>query len=268
MKGEKSGKKLKLPEERSIGSKDENLTLFRILGRILHNKRLTEFSSIEKNLPEHLNHHKRALLSFDPDAMFDKSFLGPDAYLASLHQNYINFSNDIELLALASDYLSEADTLMHDWSTRSSLASCQASLITRGVLFSLSNADKSGWKPLYKSATYNLFSKIAKAKEELLQHFYLVNSNTEKLVMEILPFYTNIGCRNLSSEQFRVAIKISRFGKNFRVEHEKLEDEDLTEHEQQLDDFHFSPDCRSTDISNTKQDDVGREDFYIEDVID
>ena len=257
-----------MPEERSIGSKDENLTLFRILGKILHNKRLPEFNSIEEKLPEHLNHHKRALLSFDPDAMFDKSFLGADAYLASLHQNYIGFSNNIDLLSLASDYLSEADTLMHDWSTRPSLASCQTSLITRGVLFSLSNADKSGWKPLYKPATYNLLSKITKAKEELLQHFYLVNSNVEKLAMEILPFYANIGGHNLSSEQIRAATKISRFGKTLRIEHEKLEDGDLNEHEQQLDDFHFSPACSSTDIFNTNRDDVGKEDFYIEDIID
>ena len=83
-------------EQSSIGSKDLGISLFRVLGKILHCKRLPEASI---NIAGHFSQSHRAPMAFDPDLLFHKSCLSIDLYVSFLHQNYPSFFTSFDDLS-------------------------------------------------------------------------------------------------------------------------------------------------------------------------
>ena len=62
-------------------------------------------------LPQHLAHHTREELQYQPDHVFDTSSLSSDLFLAYLHSNLPDYSLDISELSTACEYLSFSDIL-------------------------------------------------------------------------------------------------------------------------------------------------------------
>ncbi|XP_034055158.1 cell cycle checkpoint protein RAD17 isoform X2 [Gymnodraco acuticeps] len=143
-------------EEQAIGGKDASLFLFRALGKILHCKRgkQEDVEVVESPpgppLPSHLSHHHREALLVDPEFVVERSHMSGEFFSLYLHQNYLDFFSEVEDVDRASEYLSDADLLNSDWTSRSTMEYYGSSVATRGLLHSNSQQVSVGFRPLHK----------------------------------------------------------------------------------------------------------------------
>uniref|UniRef100_A0A1A8S208 RAD17 homolog n=4 Tax=Nothobranchius TaxID=28779 RepID=A0A1A8S208_9TELE len=142
-------------EDQAIGGKDASLFLFRALGKILHCKRGKQDASVpEPGLPPHLLQHHRHTLLVTPELVVERSHMSGELFSLYLHQNYLDFFSDLEDVDRASQYLSDADLLTADWTSRSLLEPYGSSVASRGLLHSHSHQVSSGFRPLHKPSWF------------------------------------------------------------------------------------------------------------------
>lgn len=140
----------------AIGGKDVSLFLFRALGKILHFKREPRIEPELPHLPDRLSDHERDPLLVDPEMVTEKCHMSGELFNMYLHQNYLEFFTNIEDVVRASEYLSDADFLTTEWSSRSALREYSASVAARGMIHSnkarafASSQTGVGFKPLHK----------------------------------------------------------------------------------------------------------------------
>ncbi|XP_029295832.1 cell cycle checkpoint protein RAD17 isoform X2 [Cottoperca gobio] len=152
----KSKLKKEQNEEQAIGGKDASLFLFRALGKILHCKRGKHEGAEAADcapgpdLPSHLSHLHREALLVDPELVVERSHMSGEFFSLYLHQNYLDFFSEVEDVERASEYLSDADLLTSDWTSRSTMALYGSSVATRGLLHSNSQQVSVGFRPLHK----------------------------------------------------------------------------------------------------------------------
>ncbi|XP_070689825.1 cell cycle checkpoint protein RAD17 [Pempheris klunzingeri] len=143
-------------EEQAIGGKDSSLFLFRALGKILHCKRGNHEGVVAAEcapgpgLPPQLSHHHREALQVDPELVVERSHMSGEFFNLYLHQNYLDFFSEMEDVDRASEYLSVADLLTADWTSRSIMGEYGSSVATRGLLHSNSQHISVGFRPLHK----------------------------------------------------------------------------------------------------------------------
>ncbi|KAJ0019665.1 hypothetical protein NQD34_007234, partial [Periophthalmus magnuspinnatus] len=138
-------------QEQAIGGKDASLFLFRALGKILYCKSEPPISELQGgSLPPHLSQHHREPLLEDPEMVVERSHMPSDMFSLYLHQNYLDFFCEIEDVERASEYLSDADLLSANWTTRSLLSDYSSSVATRGLLHSNFQQATMGFRPLHK----------------------------------------------------------------------------------------------------------------------
>ncbi|XP_053530607.1 cell cycle checkpoint protein RAD17 isoform X2 [Ictalurus punctatus] len=153
----RSAKSTDVPEESpAIGGKDASLFLFRALGKILYCKRESCETGDVPKLPAHLSEHQRDKLLVDPELVIERSHMSGEFFNLYLHQNYLDFFSDVEDVARASEYLSDADFLTAEWTSRSTMLEYGSSVATRGLIYSNSARARAahqssvGFKPLHK----------------------------------------------------------------------------------------------------------------------
>lgn len=145
-----------LEESQAIGGKDASLFLFRALGKILYCKRESFEASEVPRLPDHLSEHQRDKLLIDPELVVERSHMSGEFFSLYLQQNYMDFFSDVDDVARASEYLSDADFLTAEWSYRSTMLEYGSSVATRGLIHANSARAKAdcqtsvGFKPLHK----------------------------------------------------------------------------------------------------------------------
>ncbi|XP_030647483.1 cell cycle checkpoint protein RAD17 [Chanos chanos] len=143
-------------DSQAIGGKDASLFLFRALGKILYCKREAYEGSETPKLPSHLSEHQRDKLLIDPELVVERSHMSGEFFSLYLHQNYLDFFSDIEDVTRASEYLSAADFLTADWTSRATMLEYGSSVATRGLIHSNSARSSAtsqssvGFKPLHK----------------------------------------------------------------------------------------------------------------------
>ena len=120
----------------------ENMvSLFHLLGKILHNKRHHgKMSSIENELNPSLIKHKRDSIAFNPEKMFCDLQLDSISFSLYLNQNYTNHCINLDEVVSISAYLSISDILNSSYVYRSLFDEYSSSIAMRGVLFSLNHA--------------------------------------------------------------------------------------------------------------------------------
>ncbi|GLD72225.1 cell cycle checkpoint protein RAD17 [Lates japonicus] len=185
-------------EEQAIGGKDASLFLFRALGKILHCKRGNhEGAEAAEGAPgpglsSHLSHHHREALLIDPELVVDRSHMSGDFFNLYLHQNYLDFFSEVEDVARASEYLSDADLLTADWTSLSTMGDYGSSVATRGLLHSNSHQVSVGFRPLHKPS-WLLISKRHRenclAAQSLFRSFCLTPVS---LQTELLPYLAKL----------------------------------------------------------------------------
>ncbi|NXQ41423.1 RAD17 protein, partial [Catharus fuscescens] len=181
-------------EIQPIGGKDASIFLFHALGKIIYCKREAVSEAECPQLPPHLSEHHRDTLLIQPEDIVEKSHMSGSMFNLYLHQNYVDFFSDIDDVVKASEYLSTADVLCGNWSTRLVMESYSASVATRGVIHS--NTSRAfahqqggmGFRPLHKPQWFLINKKYQEnclAAKSLFSSFCLP---PECLQTELLPY--------------------------------------------------------------------------------
>ncbi|NXY78779.1 RAD17 protein, partial [Glareola pratincola] len=177
-----------------IGGKDASIFLFHALGKIIYCKREPVSESEFPQLPTHLSEYHRDTLLIQPEDIVEKSHMSGSMFNLYLHQNYVDFFSDIDDVVRASEYLSTADVLCSNWSTRLVMEEYSASVATRGVIHS--NTSRAfahhqggmGFRPLHKPQWFFINKKYQEnclAAKSLFSSFCLP---PECLQTELLPY--------------------------------------------------------------------------------
>ncbi|XP_054457330.1 cell cycle checkpoint protein RAD17 [Anoplopoma fimbria] len=187
-----------LEEEQAIGGKDASLFLFRALGKILHCKRGKQ-EDVEAaecvpgpGLPSHLSHHHREALLVEPELVVERSHMSGEFFNLYLHQNYLDFFSEVEDVDRASEYLSDADLLTSDWTSRSTMGQYGSSVATRGLLHSNAQQVSVGFRPLHKPDWLLVNKKHREnclAAQSLFRNFCLTPVS---LQTELLPYLAKL----------------------------------------------------------------------------
>lgn len=174
----RSAKSTDVPEESpAIGGKDASLFLFRALGKILYCKRESCETGDVPKLPAHLSQHQRDKLLVDPELVIERSHMSGEFFNLYLHQNYIDFFSDVEDVARASEYLSDADFLTAEWTSRSTMLEYGSSVATRGLIYSNSARARAahqssvGFKPLHKPHWLHINKTVMRIWAKLVVRF-------------------------------------------------------------------------------------------------
>ncbi|NWI44879.1 RAD17 protein, partial [Picathartes gymnocephalus] len=181
-------------EIQAIGSKDASIFLFHALGKIIYCKREAVSEAECPQLPAHLSEHHRDTLLIQPEDIVEKSHMSGSMFNLYLHQNYVDFFSDIDDVVRASEYLSTADVLCSNWSTRPVMENYSASVATRGMIHS--NTSRAfahqqggmGFRPLHKPQWFWINKKYQEnclAAKSLFSSFCLP---PECLQTELLPY--------------------------------------------------------------------------------
>ncbi|XP_069127183.1 cell cycle checkpoint protein RAD17-like [Argopecten irradians] len=220
----------------AIGGRDTSLFLFRALGKILYCKRDDPSTHPDApKLPVHLQEHHRDPLIVNPEEVVEKSHLSGDYFSAYLHQNYMEFFTDLDDMARASQYLSDADHLTDDWASRSVLQHYAASVATRGIIHAnsararFSSAGSGlGWKPLHKPQWYTAMKQSRDMSDSARCLFKEYAWTPEILQTEILPYLSVINTTLHQPGQASLLQDICRFSRTkFPVRSEKLDEKDV-----------------------------------------
>ncbi|XP_060077450.1 cell cycle checkpoint protein RAD17-like [Ylistrum balloti] len=205
----------------SIGGRDTSLFLFRALGKILYCKRDDPNTHPdEPKLPAHLQEQHRDPLIVNPEDVVEKSHLSGDYFSAYLHQNYMDFFMNLDDVARASQYLSDADHLTEDWVSRSVLQQYAASVATRGIIHAnsararfSSGGSGLGWKPLHKPQWYSAMKQTRDNCDSARGLFKEYAWTPEILQTEILPYLSIINTTLHQPGQASFLQEICRFSK-------------------------------------------------------
>uniref|UniRef100_A0A3B3ZPX4 RAD17 checkpoint clamp loader component n=1 Tax=Periophthalmus magnuspinnatus TaxID=409849 RepID=A0A3B3ZPX4_9GOBI len=179
-------------QEQAIGGKDASLFLFRALGKILYCKKAVSSELQGGSLPPHLSQHHREPLLEDPEMVVERSHMPSDMFSLYLHQNYLDFFCEIEDVERASEYLSDADLLSANWTTRSLLSDYSSSVATRGLLHSNFQQATMGFRPLHKPHWLHVQKKYrgnCLAAQTLFRSFCLT---PVALQSELLPYLAKL----------------------------------------------------------------------------
>ncbi|XP_029999078.1 cell cycle checkpoint protein RAD17 isoform X1 [Sphaeramia orbicularis] len=197
-KKKKSKQMKEQEEEQAIGGKDASLFLFRALGKILHCKRQSHEEAEGADgasgpgLPPHLSEHHRQALLVDPELVVERSHMSGEFFNLYLHQNYMDFFSEVEDVVRASEYLSDADLLTADWTSRSVMWDYGSSVATRGLLHSNSQQVTVGFRPLHKPNWLQVNKKHrenCQAAASLFRSFCLTPIS---LQTELLPYLAKL----------------------------------------------------------------------------
>ncbi|NWW19538.1 RAD17 protein, partial [Falcunculus frontatus] len=181
-------------EIQAIGGKDASIFLFHALGKIIYCKREAVSEAESLQLPAHLSKHHRDTLLIQPEDIVEKSHMSGSTFNLYLHQNYVDFFSDIDDVVRASEYLSTADVLCSNWSTRLVMENYSASVATRGVIHSNTSRASAhqqggmGFRPLHKPQWFLISKKYQEnclAAKSLFSSFCLP---PECLQTELLPY--------------------------------------------------------------------------------
>lgn len=178
----------------AIGGKDASLFLFRALGKILHCKRAEAETAAAQGprLPAHLSEHHREPLLLEPELVVERSHMSSDLFSLYLHQNYLDFFCEAEDVDRASQYLSDADLLSSDWTSRSVMCDYSSSVATRGLLHSNSQQVTVGFRPLHKPHWLHVHKKYrgnCLAAQALFRNYCLTPVG---LQTELLPYLAKL----------------------------------------------------------------------------
>lgn len=234
----------------AIGGRDSALFLFRALGKILYCKRDPTLSDSDL-LPSHLSHHARNQLLFCPEEVLEKTHLSSEFFNLYLHQNYLEFSADIDDVVNISEHFSEADYMTKEWMFQSSMKEYSSCLAARGLIFNSRSAGKSssssgsgrGWRPLHKPQLFEVNRKMRDGVNTAQDLFRDYHCPSLVLQTEVLPYLaiTDVPLRTPGQIAFLQAISNFRKSKHpFRGGTDMLDEKDCGMNSDNDDEVHVS----------------------------
>ncbi|KAL8598637.1 hypothetical protein ACOMHN_013520 [Nucella lapillus] len=228
----------------ALGAKDTACFLFHALGKILHFKRGDPADSPHHPaLPPHLSHHDRDPLLLTPEEVVEKTHLSGDYFNTFLHQNYLDFVLSVEDLDRASEYLSDADMLCAQYTSRGQLQDYSTSVATRGLIHAQSSlhyhADPRpghGWRPMHKSQWFAAIRQSQDRKATAMQLFRGYHWEPEVLLTELVPYINLINPTLHDPGQFAFVQNLCQYSRSSNVLRsglERLEEKGALEEEEE-----------------------------------
>ncbi|NXA04532.1 RAD17 protein, partial [Sapayoa aenigma] len=219
----------KLQGIQAVGGKDASIFLFHALGKIIYCKREPASEAEFPQLPAHLSEFRRDTLLIQPEDIVEKSHMSGTVFNLYLHQNYVDFFSDLDDVVRASEYLSTADVLCSNWSTRPVMENYSASVATRGVIHS--NTSRAfahqqagmGFRPLHKPQWFLINKKYQEnclAAKSLFSSFCLP---PECLQTELLPYLAMLANPMRNQAQIAFIQDVGRLPQKRRFGRLKLE---------------------------------------------
>ncbi|KAI5079280.1 hypothetical protein GOP47_0004759 [Adiantum capillus-veneris] len=211
----------------SIGCRDGSLSLFHALGKVLHNKRLTENdkdsgkSNISFILKDELQRHPLNMEA--PELLISQAHVDAASFLYFLHENVLEFVDEegIEDVSVAFTYFSDVDCLLKHKKPNTSgilhtldeidsghIAEAVAgSIAARGALFANSHPSKPRWLSLRAPVVRQVDRLLNQKKAELRAKSWRVSIDCSTMfthnvqATELEPFYKHIGCTSFATGQ-------------------------------------------------------------------
>lgn len=208
--------------QKSISSRDESLSMFHALGKVLYCKREPVPHLENVLLPTHLKNFERDPLACCPEEVFEKTSMSENDFSLFLHQNYLAFIEDMEIGSYCSEWFSTTDVLSGEWSDRSNMQEIKSSIVTRGLMFNL-KPSKSGnrFRPLQKPQFYESTKKYNALKKEVQAAFKDKCFTSEVLQTELIPFYSKLPS-SLTAGQTHLVNKLSRMSLKLKTHFSNL----------------------------------------------
>lgn len=227
----------------AIGGKDTSLFLFRAIGKILYCKRELKHAS-DAVLPSHLSHHERDRLIINPEEVVERTHMTSENFTLYLHQNYLEFFDDIDDCMEVADHFSVADHMSCDWEHRSILNQYSSSVATRGLIHyntarsfhnSANTAGGGGWRPLHKPEWFEISRKYRDRCATAKALFVGDCWTPVDLQTQILPYLavSNVPLRNPAQISFLQEVGHMSL-QHFHQGHlgQRLDEKDLDEDEE------------------------------------
>ncbi|CAN7940008.1 unnamed protein product [Ixodes pacificus] len=104
------------------GSRDCSLQLFHSLGKMLYCKRDPSRMADSDRLPKHMAHLEKPPATEVPEEVFGRTQVSADMFSLFLHHNAARFYADVHTAALCTDWFSQADFFLSEWSVISPFA--------------------------------------------------------------------------------------------------------------------------------------------------
>ncbi|KFM61658.1 Cell cycle checkpoint protein RAD17, partial [Stegodyphus mimosarum] len=147
-------------QEHSL-KRDSSLFLFHALGKILYCKRDPSLKSEKDVLPGHMKCFERDTLLANAEEVYQKTAISAEGFTLFLQENYIVFTEDINVASDCSQWLSEADVISNDWNSREAMNEYLVSLSARGLMFCIKSCNTGKrWRPLHKPQLYDNVKKV------------------------------------------------------------------------------------------------------------
>ncbi|MCO5559090.1 hypothetical protein L7F22_012682 [Adiantum nelumboides] len=200
----------------SIGCRDGSLSLFHALGKVLHNKRLTENdkdsgkSSLGFVLKDELQRHPLNM-EITPESLISQARIDAAGFLYFLHENVLEFVDEegIEDVSIAFAYFRDVDCLLKhgkpntadllhaldEIDTRRIAEASAGSIAARGALFANTHPAKPRWLSLRAPVVRQVDRLASDKKAELLAKSRRVNIDCSTMfthnvqATELEPFY-------------------------------------------------------------------------------
>lgn len=215
----KRRKKAAKPDVRNCGiGRDVPLTLFHSLGKILHCKRKqpdcsktdgsTEASAGDLSLPSVKDPDKNPTTDIAPEEVFERAAISGEAFALFLHHNMPDFAADIHTVAECSEWFCHGDVLLSEWTSENVMEKHAMSVVTRGVISSLSQQGTKGvgWKPLSKPQWSAAFRDIRQKLYDLRVAFKGQHSSGRELQLDRVPYLALLQKNGLQLSNTRRAL--------------------------------------------------------------
>ncbi|XP_046853566.1 cell cycle checkpoint protein RAD17-like isoform X2 [Xenia sp. Carnegie-2017] len=227
--------------EKTIGEKDSSLFLFRVLGKVLYCKREESINLVESSLPGHLKNHERLPLIENPENIFDKCHMSEENLNLYLHQNFLDFFEDIDYVSKVSENFSDADHITAEWMHRSTLCSYTSTVGIRGMMFynchQAMKKSKNVWRPLHKPEWWHVFKQSRSNIRTATALFKGHTQNAGMIHCEHIPYLAICDVPLQSSGQIEYLQTISKFINKIYKSREKgntLHEKEIDEEEVEL----------------------------------
>ncbi len=132
--------------------KDGVLDTYHAVSKVLNNKRLDSGES-----------------KYDVESVLTEARADPGAFVAFLHENYVDFVSELDDAANALGAVSDADCIMQwdsDAQQRGMLADCAASVATRAFIFYNQSPVRRGWRPIRGPTTFAISTAATEYTEQ------------------------------------------------------------------------------------------------------
>eukprot|EP00050_Salpingoeca_kvevrii_P019816 m.91017 g.91017 ORF g.91017 m.91017 type:complete len:636 (-) comp8584_c0_seq2:147-2054(-) len=249
-----------------LGGRDSSLFLFHALGKVLHCKRE---GPVTTALPKWQASHERSPLALKMplERTLELACTPATTFNLFLLENFHNFFSDVDEMAQALDYLSNAD-LLAQWEQTESLSPYVGIVGSLGVMHSNEHPAASKWCPIRKSLARDVETKADTLAEELCDRFTLSLPfyPRDELLHEVLPFAHKIGPPFMSHGDRHAVRRLTAMGAA-RTSHtlsemdftDSYEDEFARQHKAQ---------CAQADAQVTRGDAVEDAPEIVEDIED